>query len=687
MNHLANFRNFPILLFSAFVLFAGFLPPKVLREKAIPPQRKLTVFDIPIILTQQNAIYSRSAALIGEKKYEECEDMLRKWGHQFPQDPGVPYDIACIRSLKGEIDQSFYYLEKSIRLGFGRVDHIKRDDDLTNLREDPRFQKMLELAEKTPPGKPLVNIPPPVPAKSSDGQVVLEGGNLGYHGLYQVFLGHLDSEEAGKGNPITRRKDAVGELLTQWHQEGMAAGNIGDFYDNHDADHSLMRFRDYPQLTQIEYAQPLKDRRLHYGLQNHLLFDSVVIGNSSTAQTSSVQWRSQVRHGLTIPGGAMLLAVQYRSNHLYFYPEHRDHDPGHNKSGPGGYGDVFPANAPYYVISQGSSGSDRDFMNAFAATLAAFQPETKKVLKEEGLLMPTLQMIFRRSNKMLENPEDYFSGIAHPTVFESKDINTEAMVRLANSLAADDVPPLPVLYVTEETEDKPGVDYFDVGPRQRIFDSPQSICRFHRTVQRDYRVLLKADTSDKEISKDDLEYKWVVLRGDSDRIKIIKPCADSTEVVISWHDRLPIHPGSEMESNRVDIGLFIKRKESIHWSSPAFFSITHPDNQKRIYDDDGKVLSIEYSAENYTDPRMDTPAQWTDTYKYDDKTGELLGWSRLHKGKEPELFTAEGLLVLEKESDRSPKLTTGVTYFHEEIRKGVYRIRQKNDELQFYELR
>lgn len=678
MTFFTNSRTTFLFSISAFILLAGFLPPKIIREKAVTPTRKLTVFDVPIIQTQQNAIYSRSAQLIGQEKYKECEDMLRKWGHRFPQDPGVPYDIACIRSLNGEVEQAFYYLEKSIRLGFGRVDHIKRDEDLTNLREDPRFQKMLELAENTSPGKPLVQLPPPTSAGTSAGKVIMFPENLGYHGRYQVFLGHLDSEEAGKGNPITNRKDKVGELLKEWYEGGTAAGNLEDFYDNHDADHSLMRFRDYPQITQIEYSQALKDRRLHYGLQNHLLFDAVVLGNSSTAHTSSVQWRSQARHALTIPGGAMLLAVQYRSNHLYFYPEHRDHDPGHNQEGKGeGYGDVFPANVPYYVVSQGSSGSDREFMNAFAATLAAFQPDAKKAMKKDGLLMPTLQMIFRRSNKMVTGSEDYFTGKAHPTVFESKDIDTEAMVRLANSIEVDDVPPLPVIYVTEEKEDQPGVDYFDVGPRQQIFDSPQSICRFHRTVQRDYKVTLKASISDKEMKSEDLEYKWVLLRGECQLVDIKSPLSESTEVIVPWHERRIIDSDSEMESNRVDIGLFIRKKGADHWSSPAFFSITHPDNQQRTYDEQGKLLTIEYSADNYTDPRIDTPAQWTDTYKYDEKTGELLGWTRKHKTQEPQQFTADGKLILKKSSGGSAPKTAEVSYYHEEIRKGVYRIRQK----------
>lgn len=50
---------------------------------------------------------------------------------------------------------------------------------------------------------------------------------------------------------------------------------------------------------------------------------------------------------------------EFLNNQMYCYPEHNDFDPEH--------GDVYPANAPFWVISQGSSGSDQPFMEAIAA--------------------------------------------------------------------------------------------------------------------------------------------------------------------------------------------------------------------------------------------------------------------------------------------------------------------------------
>jgi hypothetical protein len=41
--------------------------------------------------------------------------------------------------------------------------------------------------------------------------------------------------------PITTSPGELGELLRKWQQEGTAAGNVGDWYDNRDRGHSASR--------------------------------------------------------------------------------------------------------------------------------------------------------------------------------------------------------------------------------------------------------------------------------------------------------------------------------------------------------------------------------------------------------------------------------------------------------------
>src|SRR5205823_317084 len=131
----------------------------------------------------------------------------------------------------------------------------------------------------------------------------------------------------------------VGKLLQKWWQEGTAAGNVGDWYDNRDGEHSPLDLRPYPQLQKIQYTAEEIKARLHWaltvGLRPHVTF-----GNSSTSAPPTLGG-SNPRHAYCLPRGMQFLAQQYRGNNVYIYPEHRDHDPGHNGHGDG-YGDLYP---------------------------------------------------------------------------------------------------------------------------------------------------------------------------------------------------------------------------------------------------------------------------------------------------------------------------------------------------------
>ena len=630
--------------------------------------KKPSILDLPKIQAAQMAGQTRAVALMRSKRFKEAEALLRLMAKEFPKSPSTRYNLACLQAIRKQVDEAFENLEKAVELGFRNIPHIKNDPDLASLRKDERFAGVLKMAKEPFTGSVWPSFPKPVPALAKAGEVVLGEDNLGYDLKVGLFLGFVQPESVDENQSIAKGQGKVGELLRKWHGEGTAAGNKGDFYDNHDGDHSNMNFRGFPQLTRIEYAEPLRKRRLHNGLQRYFVFSGITIGNSSTAITGGANWRSQPRLALTQPNGARMLSFHYFRNHLYFYPEHKDHDSGRNGNG-GGHGDVFPANVPYFVISQGSSGSDRAFMNAFTAMLAALRPETKQVLARSPLLMPTLQQIFRRSNRNVESQEDYFSGKAHPTVFDSSQLDAETMVRHAHELKPDSFPPLAQFKVIKEDIPVSGRDFFDFRPHQRLFDTPCASARVYKSTSGSLRFTLDASAS-RDLSGKPLSYRWEVLRGDAERILIEEKDANESrvEITIPWHERRPVLPGSKMESNRVDIGLFVSNGE--HWSAPAFFSVYFPDNQKRTYDADGQILSIDYSSDNYVDPFIDTPRKWLDKYKYDEN-GSCAGWTRFHQGdKQGQEFTAQGLLVVDKGGGGSKRETKSVRYVVRKVKSG-----------------
>lgn len=61
-----------------------------------------------------------------------------------PDDPGVLYNLTCIYSLEGKIEQALDCFEKAIQSGFASLEWIENDSDLDPIRNQPRFQKVLK---------------------------------------------------------------------------------------------------------------------------------------------------------------------------------------------------------------------------------------------------------------------------------------------------------------------------------------------------------------------------------------------------------------------------------------------------------------------------------------------------------------------------------------------------------------
>ena len=68
--------------------------------------------------------------------------------------------------------------------------------------------------------------------------------------------------------------------------------------------------------------------------------------------------------------GPLRLWQNAAANLLYVYPAHRDYDAKN--------GDLFPANTPYLLVSRGSSGSDKPFLDAIALTSPPSAPTPRR---------------------------------------------------------------------------------------------------------------------------------------------------------------------------------------------------------------------------------------------------------------------------------------------------------------------
>ncbi|MBM3888541.1 MAG: hypothetical protein FJ388_05370 [Verrucomicrobia bacterium] len=640
------------------------VPVVVSAEKAAATTTNVaarpSVFMMPRLFDRFAQGTTVAMLLTGRGDTADAEAVCRKLAADLPFFPLAHYNLACVQAERGNVEAAFRSLETAITLGYTDVAHMLQDTDLDRLRSDPRFEELMARAQRTPPWT-LRHAPRP--ALVADNVASVRESNTVWdiqHNLLRTLFRFPAQPPAGRDVILEHGK--VGELLRAWFKEGSAAGNWGDLYDNRDSKHSNLDGRQFPQLSRIEYARKAVEAGMHFGPQLAMLHAGVVVGNSSTAEVGNPFWRSQTRLALMLPQGPARLYAQYASDKLYVYPAHKDYRPGND--GEGRAGDVFAFNTPCVIISQGSSGTDKPFLDAVFCTLAAFRPDVKKMLTRTGALMPTVQMIFRMSNKPVAKPDDYLTGAAHPPVFEAANLNVEKMVTLAHEMTRTNLPPVIQLQVLEEDHAVNGRDYFDIpGDRERLFDTPCAIARVWRSTQHRRHLVVSA-TGSRDLNGRPLTYRWAVLQGDPDAVRI-KPLTTSgsvAEISLTYPARRPVRPGSQLESNRVDIGVFAHN--GTWYSAPGFVTFFSLANEARSYSPDGRILSVTYTGADgkgiYVDPMLDLPKNWRDEYHYDSEN-HLTGWTR-RRGDATEEFTAAGELIVRRDPQGQPVETRRVRY-------------------------
>ena len=424
--------------------------------------------------------------------------------------------------------------------------------------------------------------------------------------------------------PIVGDGTSFGEaagILRDLDAAGLAHGFGGILYDNRDRGHSKLKETLFPRLSHLVYDLPLQSDAADYGLAGSVLLPAVVFGNSSTAFTGGPAPRSLTRFAMTRDGLPARMARLYEGNHLFIYPEHRDHDAA----------DLFPANWPYTLTSQGSSGSDQPFLEAIAMTLAAFRPETFDRLREERLVAPTLKMILRGTLAGVDEREDYLSGAAHPVVFDAMRLRPARMVELAASLAPDEIPPMVRLTVVEEDfAAEAGLARLD----ERLFDTPSAIARIWRGFDYEREMIVSAETTADPNGRP-LAFTWRLLQGDPGKVRIepIGPENRLARITIAWHDAFTVgDAAAPRRTSRIDIGVFASNGATD--SAPAFVSVSFPTHQERLYgrvaEGPLRLLSVDYDAlgrDAYYDPELHWSAFWRDEAVYGED-GERIAWGR-----------------------------------------------------------
>jgi hypothetical protein len=661
---IANRRASRRAAFGLVALLAGSLPLAAQQGSPLPRPADLSVAvvtpaEADLFALPRIAEETRSAlALIASGDVSGAAALLDRLIQRHPDLGRLRVTRAAAAMLAGDADLALAGLETAAARGTPDLASMLADPVFAPLAADralaPRFAA---LGTARPPRR----APAAMPETVAGGSALVSGRNTRWESVTERLVSIFAMpDHASEGVTPAEPRSAARDLLREHWRRGRAAGNHGDLYDNRDRGHSRLDDRAFPQLTQVVYSAAARAAGADYGLNDSLLFDRVTIGNSSTAITEGPHWRSLPRHALTRRDGTgpMRLWQNAAANHLYVYPAHRDYG--------GEAGDLFPANTPYVLVSRGSSGSDQPFLEAAAMILAAFRPATKARLVEERLVVPTVQMVFRRSLQHVQSRAAYFSGAAHPAAFEGYQINLARMVSLAQSIEPDAIPAEVRLQVLEEDLGREGIDYFGQGLTETLFDTPQAIARIWRSKVWRRTMLVSAEAS-RDPNGRPLSFHWHLLQGDPSRVTI-EPLADGrrARITIDWHEPFAISADNDQITARVDVGVFVHN--GIHDSAPAILSWHFPAHESRTYEPAPgggmRIAAIDYAAParagTYADPLLYPQAIWRDDYRYD-ATGRLAGWTR-HRGGRAEAFTAEGARLLDAGRQGRPGRAEAVEY-------------------------
>ncbi len=539
------------------------------------------------------------------------------------------YNLACALTLQDNPEEAIDALEQALNLGFDDLQHLQEDPDLTGLRKRDDYRKLVEKTQRnlTDPARTnsavrrVMALAPTTAASIEQSSTnSIWSFNTGKFHTFVILA------EPEKNNRPLKKTDSDDPIM---------------IYANRDNNCTIPDLTQRPGVLRLTYSKDVVERRLNLGLPNTIFIDGTdgctvpVAGNSSLGFVNSAYWRCQPRALFNDPemiGSQMTMLL---SNQLFCYPTYRDYTIGQY--------DLFPANTPYYIAVSGGSGSENIFTEAVIDAFCAMPAETRVYLTRHGKVMTTILALLRKSQHGVETINDYLSGKAHPAAFRAEALDKERLLASASTLSTNEIPPLAVLQFEDLSNLNPALDMPDMIYNESLFTTPLAVARVFRAFpqKRTYRVKILSDDEDAPTHA-------VLLQGEAAKIRIKADPRERQVWLIEVMHHTPFETAVSQDFSistiRVDIGFFAG--EPTNLSAPAILSIYFPGNERRSYDAQGRLLSIDYrrSTTPYTDPLLSPNRDWKDVFKHD-RTGRIIGWQRFRARREPQSFTAYGDLA------------------------------------------
>ena len=83
--------------------------------------------------------------LVALGEYERGLEWAKQALAMDPDEPMVLYNVACIQSLAGQVEDAIDCLERAVRNGLTERHWLEHDSNLDPVRSHPRYQALLEL--------------------------------------------------------------------------------------------------------------------------------------------------------------------------------------------------------------------------------------------------------------------------------------------------------------------------------------------------------------------------------------------------------------------------------------------------------------------------------------------------------------------------------------------------------------
>jgi len=103
--------------------------------------------DIPLLFDKLHDKAMECLSTMDREMIQKGKEYLISMVQLKPDNYVALYNLACADSLLNNVHEALQTLEKSVRAGYTKLEHILQDPDLLNIRNSEGFKKIVELIE------------------------------------------------------------------------------------------------------------------------------------------------------------------------------------------------------------------------------------------------------------------------------------------------------------------------------------------------------------------------------------------------------------------------------------------------------------------------------------------------------------------------------------------------------------